>query len=155
MITGVGNRGKLSKYSPFINILQKLIDQTSALVEEMLFYYRQPQIALPFKTTPTSWTVTRTCDQWCEFFLATRNYVQSVQKKGWNDGLFCVILLFVMVMSVVFPFYLLLRPLQNMQCLSLGSFWKTIQVKSVLNDASTEPELIETETNLNLALYGG
>ena len=58
-------------------------------------------------------------------------------------------------MSVVFPFYLLLRPLQNMQCLSLGSFWKKIQVKSVLNDASTEPELIETETNLNLALYDG
>ena len=76
--------------------------------------------------------------------------IQSIQKKGWNNGLFCV-----MVMSVVFPFYLLLRPLQNMQCLSLGSFWKKIQVKSVLNDASTEPELIETETNLNLALYDG
>ena len=58
-------------------------------------------------------------------------------------------LLFVMVMSVVFPFYLLLRPLQNMQCFSLGSFWKKIQVKSISNDASTKPELIKTKTDLN------
>ena len=35
---------------------------------------------------------------------------------------------FVTVMSVVFLFYLSLRPLQNVQCFSLGSFWKLIQV---------------------------
>ena len=50
-----------------------------------------------------------------------------------------------------FPFYLLLRPLQNMQCFSLSSFWKKIQVKSISNDAATETELIKTETDLNWA----
>ena len=59
------------------------------------------------------------------------------RKKGWKNGLFCVMLLFMMVMWVVFSFYLLLRSLQNMQCFSLRSFWKKIQVKSISNDAST------------------
>ena len=61
----------------------------------------------------------------------------------------CVILLFLMVMSVVFPSYLLLRPLQNMQYFSLRSFCKKIHVKSISNDASTEPGLLETNTDLN------
>ena len=71
------------------------------------------------------------------------------RRKGGNNGWFCVILLFLMVISVVFLFYLLLRPLQNMQCFSLRSFCKKIHVKSNSNDASTEPELIETNADLN------
>ena len=76
---------------------------------------------LPFKTAPTSWTVTRTCDRVInDIKYSLRFEIQPIQKKAR--------ILFVTVMSVVFLFYLSLRPLQNVQCFSLGSFWKLIQV---------------------------
>ena len=37
------------------------------------------------------------------FSLQLEIMCSQFRKKGWNDGLFCVVLLFVMVMSVVFP----------------------------------------------------
>ena len=74
----------------------------------------------------------------------------SIQKKRMGQWIiFCDIIVCDSDISSFFPFYLLLRPLQNMQCFSLGSFWKKIQVKSISNDASTKPELIKTKTDLN------
>ena len=126
--------GVKSKHSPFIDTLivsqgtvPSLIPCKNSSVRLLLWLRRRYLLStitvcrLPFKTTPTSWTVTRTCD--CvinDIKYSLRFEIQPIQKKAR--------ILFVTVMSVVFLFYLSLRPLQNMQCFSLGSFWKLIQV---------------------------
>ena len=132
-----------------MNTLKKLIDQTSALFEETSFIINNDSSHFLSRPLPSVGPLREPVISDVNFSLQFE--IQSIQKKGWNNGLFCVILLFVMVMSDVFPFYLLLRPLQNMQCFWLSSFWKKIQVKSISNDVATETELIKTETDLNWA----
>ena len=90
-------------------------DKTSAIVEETFFIidnHRSHFLSRPLPPVgPLRELVINDVNSSLQF------EIHSIQKKGWNNGLFRV-----MVMSVVFPFYLLLRPLQNMQCFSLGSF---------------------------------
>ena len=129
-----GYFGVKSKHSPFIDTLivsqgtvPSLIPCKNLSVRRLLWLRRRYLLStiivcrLPFKTAPTSWTVTRTCDRVInDIKYSLRFEIQPIQKKAR--------ILFVTVMSVVFLFYLSLRPLQNVQCFSLGSFWKLIQV---------------------------
>ena len=123
-----GYFGVKSKHSPFIDTLivsqgtvPSLVPCKNLSVRRLLWLRRRYLLStitvcrLPFKTAPTSWTVTRTCDRVInDIKYSLRFEIQPIQKKAR--------ILFVTVLSVVFLFYLSLRPLQNVQCFSLGSF---------------------------------
>ena len=152
-----GYFGVKSKHSPFIDTLivsqgtvPSLIPCKNLSVRRLLWLRRRYLLStitvcrLPFKTAPTSWTVTRTCDRMInDIKYSLRFEIQPIQKK--SKDIVCD--------GDVSCFPILPFAEATPECAMLLS-WIILKVDSslisfLLNDSSTKPKLIEIETDLN------